>query len=414
MPQINLGLAVDTTDRLARGYPASLSFTGTMEEWQPAASQVEMRTLRASSAVSGPRPHGRARALVEERFSLVLPTSSTVIEQASRIFNDINDGRASAYLTAVRAGDSTITWRSPIYAGDMELSADSQRWTDRTRYTITCARAPWWENAAAAQSVGSATLASRTVIAYTAPTSGTIAAPIEWTLSATASTGAAMRVHLWQDRHAPHGQGLNWSAAYLMSASSSTKNTGEYRHVNFSTAAPSGKNLGYALVYQPVFMPSSATNAGVVRSNRGSEGLTLKYGKSATNLAGESDVGVLGKLGGHDSIFTGLGLVTISETTDYHRIIAYADKISGTGWRLAMSPTDGYIARQYSEAFSGTAPTPPSDTAAHYGDEAIWLSPGERCIVYPLIETLGASGAEYASATNLTLAGALRPRISEL
>ena len=418
MPAITLGLSVDTDDKLARGYPASVAFSAgagiSLQDWQPASAQVEMRTLRSASSINGPQPHGRARGLVEENFSLFMPSTSTVAEQAMKIINDVNEGRARAYLTAERTQDSSITWRSPIYAGDFELDGASLDYENRMRYRVSCVREPWWENSAAASSIGSVTLASRTSATFTAPTSGTIAAPITWALSATSSTGGALRIHLWQDRHAPHGQGLNWTAAYTMSASSSTKPSDDYRQINFSSPAPSGKNLGYPLVYQSVLMPSSATNAGIVRSNRGTDGFTLRYGRSSSDLAHESEVGVLGKIAGLDSIFTNVGLAVVDETTDYFRLISYANKVSGTSWRLGMAPTDGHIIQEYSAAFSGSAPAIGGAGAFQFGDKALWISPGERFVIYPLIETLGASGAEYSSATNLTLAGTLRPRISEL
>lgn len=401
MSAIELSLAADTSDGVARGYPATIRLGGeiTMEGWQPAEAVVEARTLRAVSDVEGPSIHGRVRSLLQEEVRLLVPDSQhSRIEQASRLLNAINGGEASGWLQAQKVGDSKV-WRSPLRGGSIQLAGESLRYEEDARYFLTVQREPWWEDAGAASSLGSHALRSRTPIVLTGPAAGTLAAPLALTVTASAGLTAALRVHLFEDRAAP----ASWTPAYEMAASGTV--SGTRTGIAFAPGRPTGKNLGRAQLYQPVLMATTAANEAVVRARRNQEAVTVGYGTAAAALVGETEVGALGRLGGRDSIFTGAGLASVEETTAYYVATIYAGLISGTDWRLVNAPAAGYLAAGLASGFSGSG--------ALAGGEGLYAGPSERVVLLPLIETLGASGAEYTG-TVLTLAATTRPRVSEV
>ena len=408
MAAIDLTLTVDDGDGIGRGYPGSVSLTGagrTLEQWQPGEASMEMRTLRASSVLHGPAPHGPARSLIEERMELLFSGSSPAVEIAALV-NDVAAGRSRGYLTAQKAGESDV-WRSPFYAGSIQLHGDSFRFQDQDRYQLRVVREPYFELAGTATALTAVRLRSGGAVAFTAPAKGTLPAPLALTVKASAVTPGPLRVHLWQDRHAP----ASWTAAYSMAAAGSSTVDSALR-LTFSTARPAGKNLGYAQLYSPVLAPTAAASATEVRDGRDGDGLTVSYGASSAALAGESEVGVLGRLGGAESIFSGLGLVRVDEMTDYYHLTAYAAAISGTDWALWNMPADGFRMVEFARAFSGTKAVAAAADVEVLGDP-LYLGPGERCVVVPLIEDPGAAGAEYAG-TLLSLGGSIRPRVSEI
>ena len=396
-----LSLEADVSDGLAHGYPAIIALSGdvTMEAWQPAESQIELRTLRARSDVDGPSIHGRTRALAEETITVLLD-DATVAEQAEQMLNAVNRGQKAWLRFQIFSYGST--WRSPIRAGSVRLDSSTlQDGRGRRRYHLTITREPWFELAGTPTSVLAATaLRSRTPIAFTAPAGGTVAAPIILTLSASAAVSSALRLHLYQDRAVP----ASWTPGYEISASASSKPDGGHRRIEFAAEAPTGKNLGRDHDYEPVLAPASSGNAGVVRAQRGMDALTLGFGRSSTDISEETEPALLGYLRGQASIFTGLGDAGIGEDSDHYTVTAYADRISGTSWRLINAPADGHLQMQF-------------DTGVAMGSQALeqglYAAPGERCAIVPLIETLGSAGAEYAG-TALSIEAAIRTRVSEV
>ena len=408
MAPINLKLIVDSADGISRGYPDSVTLTGsdrTLEQWQPAEASMEMRTLRSSTMLHGPRPHGRARGLVEERMQLLFSGSSPAVEIAA-LLNDVAAGRSRGYLEAERVGQTDV-WRSPIYAGSLQLHGDSYRFENKERYHLRLVREPYFELAGAATSLTAVDLRSRESAVLTAPSKGSLPAPLELEVEASSDTPGALRVYLWQDRHAPG----SWTEAYSMAAAA-TSTVDDTLRMTFSTARPQGKDLGYPLLYSPVLVPTAAARSLQVRNGRGEDGLTVSYGASSAALAGESEVGVLGRLAGFDSVFSGMGPLRVDEMTDYYHLTAYASEISGTDWQLWNMPSDGFRAFEFSSVFSGAKAVAAASDVEVFGD-ALYLGPGEGCVIVALIETVGSAGAEYGGAL-LSLQASIRPRISEI
>ena len=391
-----LSLQADTRDGLARGYPDEILLSGevVMDAWQPAEAQVETRTLRAFSDVEGPAIHGRTRSLVQEQIFLLL-SDAELVEHTSRFLNAINGGHGRGWLRVQKQGDTNF-WRSPVYGGSMQLDGDSFRYgRGRRRFRLTVIREPWFESTAAEADLGSHALRSRTPIVITGAEAGTLAAPMALSV-ATAGSAPVVRVHLFQDRETPAA----WSPDYEMDASAAGTSPNGNNQIGFSAARPAGKNLGRQATHQPIFMARTSGNATVVRNNRDMDALTVGYGSASTDISGESEVGILGRLVGLESIFSGLGIVSIGEDADYYSIISYNNMVSGTGWRIVNAPTDGYFA----ETVTG---------AAALEGGPFYLAPEERCVLVPLIETLGSSGAEY-NGTVLSLQVLQRARVSEI
>ena len=392
-----LSLQADTSDGLTRGYPDEILLSGdvVMDAWQPAEAQVETRTLRAFSDVEGPAIHGRTRSLVQEQIFLLL-SDAELVEHTSRFLNAINGGHGRGWLRVQKQGDTNF-WRSPVYGGSMQLDGDSFRYgRGRRRFRLTVIREPWFESTAAAADLGRPALRSRTPITLTGPDAGTVAAPLLLSVQASSALATAVRIHLFQDRAVP----ATWTAGYSMSASSSGTDGGGHNRISFSTGRPAGKDLGRTALYQPVLIPTSGANAAIVRSMRDAEALTVGYGNSASDVNAETEVGVLGRMAGAESIFSGVGLAAVDEDDDYYVATAYASEISGTGWRLVNVPADGYLA----EVAAGTVAL---------AGGPLYLGPEERCVIVPLIETVGSAGAEY-NGTALSLQVLQRARVSEI
>ena len=394
MTAVTLSLIADTSDGLARGYPGRISLGGdvTMESWQPTEAQVEARTLRAASDVVGPGIHGRVRSLVQEQIFLLAPVEADVMAHASRFLNAINAGAATGWLQAQELGETQI-WRSPVRGGSIQLDGSSFRYEEKKRWRVTIIREPYFESTAAAAALGRHALRSRVPITLTAPDAGTIAAPIALRLGG--RSDSAVRVHLYQDRSAPAA----WTPGYSMRATAADTDSDGQPRIRFGSAAPAGKKLGREALYQPILAPIGTTNAAVVRAQRDLDGLTVRYGRAASGVGGESEVGVLGRLGGAASIFTGMGMVAVDEGTDSYLLTSYGGKISGTDWLLANAPTDG----QMTTIVTGTG---------LLAGGPLYLAPGERCVILPLIELAGRSG-EFTD-SGLTLSASIRPRISEI
>lgn len=391
---VELSLQANTSDGLTRGYPAVISLGGNviMEDWRPAEAAIEARTLRATSDVDGPQIHGRVRSLVQEDILLLVP-DTTAIQQASRLLNAINAGAASGWLRAQMV-DSTQIWRSPLRGGSLQLAGESLRFEGgKRRYHVRVIREPWFEDAGTATGLGTHNLRSRTAITLTGPDKGTLAAPLILTLAGTPPS--EVRVHLFQDRAAP----ATWTPSYEMSATSTATVDG-HTQIRFANGRPTGKNLGRAHVYQAILAPVGATNADMVRTRRDTDGLSASYGAALNSLEANGEIGVLGRLNGLASVFTELGFAALDEDDDYFAVTSYAGRISGTSWRLISAPADGGFA----EAVSG-----PGLLAS----DPLYLAPGERCVLLPLIETTGSAGAEY-DGTALSLQAAVRPRVSEV
>ncbi|MCY4056623.1 MAG: hypothetical protein OXG44_01345 [Gammaproteobacteria bacterium] len=396
-----LSLEADVSDGLAHGYPDVIALSGdvTMEAWQPAESQIELRTLRAVSDVDGPSIHGRTRALAEETITVLLDDAA-VAEQAEQMLNAVNRGQKAWLRFQIFSYGST--WRSPIRAGSVRLDSSTlQDGRGRRRYHLTVIREPWFELAGTPTSVLAATaLRSRMPIAFTTLPAGTVAAPLILTLTASAAVSSGLRLHLYQDRAVP----ASWTPGYEIAASASSKPAGGHRRIEFAAEAPTGKNLGRDHDYQPVLAPASTTNAGVVRTQRGKDALTLGFGRSSMDISEETEAALLGYLRGQASIFTGLGDAGIGEDSDHYTVTAYADKISGTGWRLINAPADGYLQLQFDAGLT---------MGGQELEPGLYAAPSQRCVLLPLIETLGAAGAEYAG-TALSIEAGIRTRVSEV
>ena len=395
-----LSLEADISDGLASGFPAVIALSGdvTLEAWQPGEAQVEMRTLRATSDVTGPIIHTRARSLVEETVTILLDDAEKA-EQADRLFNAVNRG-AMAWLRVQIYSYGSI-WRSPIKSGSIRLDSTTlQDVRGRRRYHVTVTREPWFELRGSIEVLPSTALRSRTPIAFTSPAGGSVAAPLILTLRASSAITSPLRIHLFQDRAVP----AMWTPAYQITASSSTKPTGEHRRIDFAAEAPTGKNLGRDHDYEPVLAPIGATNAAAVRSMRGGEILTLGFGRSSTDISEETEPAALGHMQGEESIFTGFGDVGIGEDSDHYTITAYGDRISGTDWRLVNAPADGYHAVDFPSGVGA---------GAHDLQVQLFAAPSQRCVLLTLIETLGAAGAEYTGSA-LSIEASIRPRVSEV
>ena len=395
MSAVELSLEADGSDGLARGYPDVVSLAGDiiMEQWQPAEAQVEARTLRATSDVDGPAVHRRVRSLVDEQIQFLVPDGSDM-EDASRLLNAINGGAARGWLRAQRVGETEV-WRSPLRAGSMQLDGSSLRFAREGRYRMSITREPYFESTAAAVSLGTSALRSRMPITLTAPDAGTLASPLILTLQATGSVSSALRIHLFQDRAAPS----TWTPNYLCGGRSVSGDD-----LDFSTVRPAGKNLARRALYRPVLVPTSSANVSRVGDERDNEAFSVAYGRSSSSFRGETELGRLGRLDGCSSIFSGLGRAAIDEDVDYLRLRSYAQPFAlNTGWHLYMAPTDG----QRSVVAEGTGGL---DGGRPQG-EPLRLAPEERCVIFPLIETVAA--AEY-SGTALSLQASIRPRISEI
>lgn len=399
MNAIELSLQVDASDGVERGYPEiiSLAESETTMNWDPSESVVEARTLRSSSDVDGPPIHGRVRDLTTELISAIFPDTSRA-QNISRLLNNINDGTARGWLRAQKIGEADV-WRSPIRSGSMSLSGASFQYElNKSEYDINITREPWWEDAAAMPTdLGTHNASSRTLLAYTAPVRGTVAAPIEFSISGNTIT-SGFNLHLFQDRTVPTA----WTRQYLYNAGASSINTDGHNQIVFTTGAngPWSKGLDRPVMYQPVLVPSTSGNHGVVRSNRNQDAFSIGYGRTSAVEAGETELGILGRLGAVDSIFTGIGPVILSTGDDYFVLTSYNNRITGTAWRMALVPTDGYqFARQ---SFPGVVKGDP-----------LYVSPGETCVVLPLVESLSGGGAEYTG-SGLSMSATIRPRITEI
>lgn len=401
MSAVIIEFKADTSDGIDRGYPeqTSLAADGVTMQWDPAESSVESRTLRSSSDVDGPSIHGRTRELVTEQIQLLVPDTAR-IQNVSRMLNAINDGTAKGWLTAQRVGETDI-WRSPIRSGSVRLTGESLRFSGtQAEYVVTVAREPWWEDAADMPTDlgSSSTLASRTALEYTAPTRGTVAAPIQFSVSGV-GVGSGFGIHLFQDRSVPS----SWTRQYTYSGGSYSTNSDGHGQIVFGTGAngPWSKGLGRPVLYQPVLIPSTAANHAVVRSRRNQDAFSIGYGRSSAVESGETELGVLGRLGAVDSIFTGIGPMIINDNDDYFVLTTYTNRISGTAWRVCVAPTSGKLSTTQfvSGVLSGGSP--------------LYVSPGETCLVVPLVESLSAGGSEHIT-TGLSISATIRPRITEI